>query len=417
MRIALVVVVVAALSLSPWSTPDARAQDKAAPLPAEKVFVGPDFNKGKPVLVDTLGGAETTFRALGGPGSKSKPSRWRMELEVVVYDPDLDDQDVLTAQLLRGRKKLGQPVVCSRVHQLGASSNPRMVLGYKLFAFKCEEKFRVTRDYKKMHDTKGAHTVKLSLKRVLKDKLVKDFAALKVNVVQLKQGAVNNPYRAWGTDHDMKLPVTMAYEKPLKISVGRRMRGGIERGSHALYGATGQYPTGLILTTWLKYDQQRPERTLVSCFHNGKKIGLKPVDALKGYKHKYRTYKGKKQVNHDYIQLRIELTRGGIMMRKIAGKTPNYRTPPHWIADNPGDYRCVAVQGGNIIKEFHFKVADGKLVPPACQAKSINTLHNVVLIETKTKSTGDAKWSKKAGKKLGFEGRVKWARGCPPVKR
>ena len=69
-------------------------------------------------------------------------------------------------------------------------------------------------------------------------------------------------------------------------------------------------------------------------------------------------------------------------------------------------------------KELFFKVgADGEIVKPTCQTKSMNTLNTVTLLATRDHILSTVDYDKKVGKQSGFEGRVKWSKSCPPIKK
>ena len=75
-----------------------------------------------------------------------------------------------------------------------------------------------------------------------------------------------------------------------------------------------------------------------------------------------------------------------------------------------------SVAEGEVIKEIYFTVGkDGEVIKPECQLKSANTLSSVTFARTVDKKLSDRKYDKKVGKKYGFEGRVTWAKECPPV--
>jgi hypothetical protein len=266
-----------------------------------------------------------------------------------------------------------------------------------------------------MHQSKGKHAVRLSLKRVLQGQTIRDFAAFELDVVQLKQGAMNNPSRTWGTDLDANLAVSYLTALPLDLHLGGRRATWVNEAAMALYGAAGQYPLSLVLTTWTKDSEWRRRRPMVSCFHNGKKIGWKPATAGGGGDYEHWTYQGKKQLKSRWTRHTFLLNYVGIFLRKGPnGRAGNYSQPPHWLAENPGKYRCVMVDDGNIMKEWNFEVIDGDIVRPECQNQSVSSFSSVYLVKTTTKSIGTGKWNKKAGAKAGFEGRAKWAKGCPP---
>jgi hypothetical protein len=391
----------------------AAAEPPYNPLPAERVFSGPGFGKGKPVVIDTFGGAETVFRALGTAGSQARPTRWRMELNVAIHDPARDDQDVLLAQLYKGKKKLGAPTVCEWVRTLGQSDKFNLG-GYAVQQFRCEEKDRGEENWAELHDTSGPHELRLSMKRVLAGTVDQDFVTLEVEPIELKQGAQNSPTKVWSTNHDRKMPVSLAWEKPLGLFLGGRLDGFAEEATMALHGASDVFGSALVIGSWFKRDKSR-ERPTMTCFHEGQKLGTKPIEGRAEETFEHWTYTPAGQVKARWEHVQFDLSRAMIMMRRKADRPLMYKPEPVWMAELPGAYRCVVIEAGNVVKEFTFEVADGAVKAPACQASSINTIRGVTLLTTKTTSTGDAEWDKKRGASRAFEGASAWAPGCPPT--
>jgi len=366
----------------------------------DEIFIGPDVASTKPIIIDTIGPMDTLIRVWGSPGSSSKPSKWSAKLHFWVRYNNIVDDDVVLIQVLKGRKKLGKPTPC-RPKGIKA----KVQLAY----FECLAPRN--RDYPNMFNSDGQHTVALTYKKPIEGTVFKNFATLKVSVKKLKKGASNNPNVAWGTDHDMKLTVSTIEEKT--------NNGGSGLGGHtneSLQAAFRQGIPYMAVHTWLKREK-RVERTKLTCMYKGKRVA--ESQDVGGQNYDYWSYVKKGSPKRDdakwdqqeYLLYQLHPRPGP------GGNKGSWATPQHWMNENPGDYRCVVTGEGDVIKEIYFTVgADGEIVKPTCQAKSFNTLHTVTLLTTKDHKLSDRSYDKKIGRKFGYEGRIKWSRGCPPTK-
>lgn len=169
----------------------------------------------------------------------------------------------------------------------------------------------------------------------------------------------------------------------------------------------------LLLHTWFKTGDRLP-RLKATCLFDGKRIA--EADSVGGHKFDYWSYKRKGSPDRDkpsWVQAEFFLY--SLHPRPDAeGNKGSWAKPQHWMNENPGDYKCVITGDGDVVKEVHFKVgADGEVVREPCQAQSVNSLSTVTLVRTMDKKLSDTGYDKNAGKKSAFQGRVKWAKGCP----
>ena len=373
-----------------------KKPDKVIAL--KDVYVGPDVAGDKPWILDTFGKEETIIRAWGSPGTKSKPSRWSAWLKFWVGFKDIANGDMISVQVYEGKKKLGKPHPCK----------PTAVMAdVKLAYFDC--KAPKDRDWKDLFKTSGVHTLKLTYNKPIEGVTFKDFAVLQLNAKQLKKGSANNPTLAWDTDHDMKLGVSTVTEE---ISGSGRGPTG-----HAVVAFASAFRKGipyLTIRTWFKREK-RLESTSLTCMYKGKRVA--EGHGIGGHNFDYWSYIKKRSPKRDDAKW-IQATWQVQMLKSRPGPGGNkgsWSKEPHWLHENPGEYKCVIVGDGDVIKEIYFTVGEeGALVKPECQLASMNTLSTVTLVRTVDKKLSDRKYDKKISKKYGFHGRVKWPKGCPP---
>ncbi len=361
-------------------------------------YSGPDVAGDKPWILDTFGRQETILRVWGSPGTKSKPSRWSIRLQFWVGFGEIANGDVVMVQVLKGRKKLGKPGACKPSHVWPDN---------KLAFFKCQ--VPRDRDWKGLFKTAGVHTIKLTYKKPIEGKVFKDFAVFQLTSKKLKKGASNNPAVAWGTDHDMRLAVSTVEEAV--TSSGSGETGDTTRAFFAVYRKGISY---LEIRTWFKR-VKRLERTSLTCLYKGKRVA--EGHSIGGHNFDYWSYVRKGSPKRDdakWVQVAYQVH----MLKSRPGPGGNkgsWSKEPHWLHENPGEYKCVILGDGEVLKELYFTVGeDGAIVKPECQLKSVNTLATITLLRAVDKKLSDRKYDKKIGKKYGFQGRVKWPKGCPP---
>lgn len=162
------------------------------------------------------------------------------------------------------------------------------------------------------------------------------------------------------------------------------------------------------LFTWFKVSRDKSTEIhrgnfKLRCFAGDKKMEMDPLTNSR-YKTDFSTYKGAKK-------------NGGQPF--FSQWKYNYFFPPgthkDFLKNNPGKYRCVLTRGGEIDREFHFTVADGAVVKPACQTGAnplVSAPSTTTLIKTVWKTPQDAKFDRAAFSKGAFWGRAGVPKAC-----
>lgn len=373
----------------------------AKAITLQEIYIGPDVSKDQPVLLDTLGQYDTLVQAYGHPGTKAKPTRWSAQLRFYVKYQDIAPDDTIMIEVFKDDKSLGKPTSCQ--------SKPAYTLTEAHLAYyQCEAPS--DRDFDKLFTTSGTHTIKLTYKKPIEGIEFKDFASLRLQVIEAKQGAANSPSLKWQTDHDMKLAVSTIEEE---IPHSTPSDGGIRSAIELAYQKN---EAAVTIRTWFKKDKGY-HPTKIACLYNGKRID--EAEGMKGSEYSSWTYlkqgspeREDAQWTQYYYQLFALHPRPN-----PDGSKGSYSQPQFYLNENPGEYRCVITGDGDVMKELFFTVGpDGHLVKPACQLQSMNTLHTVTLLASKEHQLSTVPYDKDIGKKWGYEGRVTWQNGCPPTK-
>ena len=374
------------------------AQMKAVAL--SDVFIGPDTKTQGPIILDSIGHDETEIQAYGHPGTKTKPTRWSAKLQFYVKYDQMEHDDAILIQVYKGSKKLGEPTPCQP-----KKHHPDFHVAY----FECDAPKKRSA-YETLFETDGVHTIKLTYKKLIEGKEFKDFASFNLHVVNAKQGAANNPSLKWLTNHDMKLSVSTIEE-----GINHSARN-ILTAKKAALRQWGEQAQSLQIQTWFKTDKGARRNTKMTCLYKDKKIIESNGVPKKRYT--YWSFLEKGSMKKEEAQWTQHIYEMYNLHPRPNPKNPQYpQKGGHYLSENPGDYRCVITGDGEVLKELFFKVgADGNIVKPACQMKSMNTLHTVTLLATKDHKLSTVGYDEKLGKKFGFEGRVKWSGGCPPVR-
>ena len=170
----------------------------------------------------------------------------------------------------------------------------------------------------------------------------------------------------------------------------------------------------LTVRTWFKKDKGF-HPTKITCLYQDKRID--EAQGHKGKEFSYWSYLKKGSMEREQAQW----TQHYYQLHSLHprpnpdGSKGSYSQPQHYLNENPGEYRCVVTGGGAVLKELFFRVGqDGEIVKPACQLKSMNTLHTVTLLAAKDHKLSTVDYDESIGKQSGFEGRVQWAKSCPP---
>lgn len=366
------------------------------------VFITPGSAaaEGGPVLLDTIGAFETEVGAQVQP--LVKPA-WIPTYKFVVEFDGFDQNDVVLVQWKLGGKAMGKPVPCAPAAGIrDAQVNPQTpVVPAHLLLFDCKhpKDSAVSRG--------GAFTLELVYKQTLVDKKT-PLATLEATAIELKQGSQNKQTSTWMASHDHRLTGAIIEEH---INYGRDYNVMLQQVALQHHDAARAAKLGgsthYNIRFWTKYKQGGPTRMTMSCLLDGK-----PVVEGKhagGQTRSYWTYKGKDKESGDWAEQVFQFVKSRVYKQDDEAGV--------WMwNEHPGDYRCVATAGGEIIKEVFFTIdAEGKVVDSPCQ-KQMRTLRHIRLVRAKdtsrlTNTTFDAK----AGKK-GYFGRVTWGAGCPSDK-
>ena len=362
----------------------------------DDVVTGPGAKLDKPALIDAYGAEETSLQVFGSPGTKSKPSMWSVQMKLAVKHSGFTTSDVVMAQVYKGAKKLNEPIVCK----------PMVLEGWPMALFQCRSPHR---DRDKMYNTAGPHTVRLSYKNLVQGKEFKDFATLSLDVLQLWAGSVKVPAVKWETNYDVhRLPTYIEERNPTRVS-GHRDRYVQEFMSTAMSAMNANGASHLELHTWVKRDNFFS--TEATCLYKGKPVWeAARENGRMGWDVHGRVKKGSpKEFKARWSKLRFQLQ--GL---KIVGKDGNrggWAKQPHWLDQNPGEYKCVITGDGKVIKEIFFTVGEGgHLVKPPCQDKVLTTFKSITLVKATDKKWGELPWKKS---KAAFCGNVPWKKSCP----
>jgi hypothetical protein len=367
-----------------------------------------------PVVMDTLGVFDTQVKAYT---TSERPPTWVPELKVVIAIEGYAAEDVLVYQLKQGAKKIGAAHTCSSstsyADKAPTGTIPGVTKELDLVYFDCKP------DEKQGISKGGDYQLELSLKQPLSGKEFKAFASLHFNVIVAKQGNHNDPWNFYVHNGDHNLNVSMAYESLVReygpSDAGRMLSGVVGRASGKVAQPT--IPPHVMIRTWFKEGETAMPRTTMSCMYNGKKVDGDDGDYQTESRDYYTFVKKGKDTRFTERWIQRLYTLAKLKFDPPCGwekfKKSNLSMDQFWLSKNPGEYRCVIMGGGEILKEVFFTVKDGKIAQSPCQSK-INTLRQVTLVPAKDTKVSNIKFDKKAGA-IGFH-RVKWDTGCPPAK-
>ncbi len=321
---------------------------------------------------------------------------WSIRMWFAVKFAGFSSSDFVTAQVYKGKRKLGGVIKCA----------PRVLKGWPMALFTCRSELR---DRKKMYKTAGMHSIKLTYKNLVTNKTFKNFATLKVDVLKLWGGSLTRPAVKWRTNHDMHMPPTTIEERNRGWRSGNRDSFVAEFMTTAMSAMNNSGIGHLVLRTWVK--REKYFSTQATCLYKGKTSGWSPIKnngrldwTVSGRLKK----KKKKEFNAKWEELRFNLQ--GLKFYNKDGARGSWSKPPHWLNENPGEYTCVITGDGKRIKEIKFTVGkDGRLVKPACQDKRLTTFRTVTLVKAKSSKWGELKWKSK----IAFGGNVAWKKSCP----
>jgi len=354
---------------------------------------------GGPLLLDTVGVAETE---VGVDVQSNAKVAWVPTYRFVVQFDGYDQNDVVLVQWKQGGKAIGKPAPCAaRAFVKETQVNPQtpmVPVNLALFDCKHPKEAAISRG--------GAFTLELVYKQTLADKK-SPLGTLEATAIELKQGAQNKQISTWTVSHDHRLAgATIEENVNTGRETGRNLEAAMLQHHEAERAAKLGGPTHYTIRFWTKYKQGGPVTMNMSCLLDGKSVV--EANQTHGETRGYWTFKGKDKDNVTWAQQEFQFYKSRIY--KQADE------PGVWQwSEHPGEYRCVATAGGEIVKEVLFTIgADGKIVDSPCQAQ-IRTLRHVHLARTKDKAVSNTTVDAKAAKK-GYFGRVTWGAGCPAGK-
>ncbi len=357
-----------------------------------------------PRLIDTVGEVETELGITIDPASKPT---WAPKQNFIVEFDGYSTEDVVLVQWKQGGKALGKPVACSAdgfVKEV-QSQPTKPMFPANMAHFMCQHPKEVG------ISKAGTFTFELTYKQTLADKKF-PLGTLEMTVIEIKQGSGNKQFSTWVASQDHRMPVA-TIEEQIKGRSGREwedlmpamMQHHEVNRKNDNYGAPPIY----VVKFWTKFkNEKQPPLIKLACMLDGKKVAEGTNGSARRYE--YWTYTSKTtQDNVRWQQHRFALS------NVYAYRDPN-APKDAWIwGEHPGDYRCVALAGGETVKEVFFTIAaDGTIKNSECQAQ-VNTVRHVHLVRAKDTAAANMPVDAKAGKK-GFFGRVAWAAGCPAGK-
>lgn len=225
---------------------------------------------------------------------------------------------------------------------------------------------------------------------------------LSIETIEIFQGAQNNPRKTFATSFDHLLgPAFVGETEGGESGYEDIMKG--ELGRHVADGAEAHH-----LLVWFYTKYKKPPGVSMTCMKGDKRIGeAGSVRSVGGDGKSYWTFKGKDRFEVTYTG------EGFLFNRVFAGKATSPNPEQFYLGDNPGDYRCVAMADGEIVKEVYFTVgADGKIAGTKCD-DAVRLLSHFHVARSKDVAISDMPVDEKAGR-AAFFGRVTWPAGCPP---
>jgi hypothetical protein len=337
-----------------------------------------------PRIVDSIGARDSDVRVHTYP---SNPIVWVPEVSFFV-DTDAEGyapEDVVLVEWREGKKAVGKPFPC-------AASAAVDTVAY--FSCRPPQDAGISRA--------GAFSVALAYQKPLAGKTF-DLGELRFKAVEIAQGAMNRPRISFADDRDHQLGVVTLDEH----------RGGASSPAEQLMTAlridkrleTG--PNEIAIRFWTKFDRSGPNGITMTCLLGDRRVAT-AENSGSGGSASYWTYDKRQQVSVDYRQQVFRF----LTLR--TGKRTDDADGGFYLGDHPGDYRCVAMADGEVLREIHFTVgADGEIAGTACDREA-SLLRHVHVVRATDGTIANLPYDRKAGKAAGFFGRVAWPAGCPP---
>lgn len=366
-------------------------------------IAGSAYGDTTPRLIDTIGIFETE---VGLDISSSGKPAWTPTYNFILEFDGYENDDVVLVQLKQGAKAIGKPAPCKArtfVKTIQARTEAP-VLPVNLAYFDCD------------HPKEGAiakagtYSLELTYKQTLADKK-HALGSLQFTVLEIKQGSQNKPFSTWTLSHDQRMPIATV-EEHVNASVARDPKDGLERAAFMHHEADRKAKQGgstyYTFEFWTKAKDKPLNDVTMSCLLDGKKVAEPRYTGSDNLEHwTFTGKKGQEKTIWQRHQFQASQT--------YVWQEPDKAGKMFVFAANPGEYRCVATSGGEMVKELFFTIGkDGTFVDSPCQAQ-LNTLRHVHVVRTKDGAVATAKVDAKAGTR-GFFGRVAWGAGCPASK-
>ena len=350
---------------------------------------------GEPRLLDSIGIQESDARALAVNGN---PNTWVPEVSFFLEFDGWSQEDVVLVEWREGKKVIGKPFVCATAHFMReVQDNPTTpIFAANLARFTCRfpDAAGISRP--------GIFELGLTYKQTLAGKTW-DLGRLEMRVVEILVGSANKPVTSYADDRDHQLGLTTIEEyfgehgepeADLRVAAKihhRLLAGGV----------------AIAIRFWTKYDDTGPRTITMTCLQGDQKVG-EGRNVLRGRKSGSTTFVGKDRQDVNYVQ------QGFALNGMRPGKNPGSGGAPFYLGDHPGDYRCVAMAGGEIVKEVFFSVgADGEIQRTACDDEA-RTLRQVHIVSAKEHAIANLPRDEKIAARGAFFGRVTWKAGCRP---
>jgi hypothetical protein len=353
-----------------------------------------------PQIIDSVGARETWIRAFTYPPTPPNPGTWAPELVLFVQFDDHAPEDVLVVDWREGKKSLAKPLACQAmdfVKEVRAvpSRGDSPVHAVNVARFECRfpKEASISRA--------GRTSLELTYRQTLAGKET-PLGTLEVEAIEIFQGAQAKPTRTFATNLDHLLgPAFVGETQGGESGHDEVLRGELSR--HVAGGAENHH-----LFIWFYTKYARPKGLSMSCLLGDKRIGeAGSVKSVGGDGKSYWSHKGKGRVEATYTG------EGFLFLRTFTGKAKVQNPNQFFLGDNPGEYRCVAMADGAIVKEVYFTVGeDGKIAGNACD-EAVRLLGHFHVARSKDVAISDVPVDGKAGRRA-FFGRVAWPAGCPP---
>lgn len=348
-----------------------------------------------PRIIDTLGLYETNISA--HIPSSSKPA-WVPESRFVVGFSDYSPEDVVLVQWKAGAKAIGKPEACVASTFVKEASpgpgKPALPVGWAIFDCRHPAAAGISKA--------GKFSLELSYKQTLANTR-HALGTLEFEVIQISQGALNKQVKTWIVSQDHRLAGATIEERVQSNSNPEYDLQRIALQHHDAARQHGGDAPFYTIRFWTKYKQGGPTSLTMACLLDGKKVLDGQLDS--GQKpYGYWTYRGKEKDNITWEQRSFQFSTSRAWTK--AGEN----APGLWMFDqHPGEYRCVATAGGEIVKEVWFKVdKDGAIAPGACQS-NVTTPRHVHLLKSKDAAVSNVPVSTKGRAYF----RSAWRKGCP----